>query len=707
MLVRTKYFLGLLAFSALLSMAPAMSQENVDTSDWLCESCPFDSGYRADYEVGAIYVSDDSARFGNATGLDEKGTYADLNGSGKYSSDGFQLKWVAEDLGLDSRVVEIDGGRQGSYDFHLGYRELPYRKFDTTETVFTQSAADTLSLPSTWVPASTTGGMSDLYSSLRMQNIGSDRKTMDAGAGWKPTDSFRIYADFSHQKREGIDIMAGSSYTQSSLLPRWFDYETDQVDLGLQYATKRGSLQFAYYGSFFSDKNLSQTWDTPFTTTPGAAQLRQAQEPDNKFQQFVFSGMYRATTWDSVFAFSAAVGSGEQDDALLPYTINPDVNSGDLPVASLNAKVDTSNYALTLTSRPTDRIRLKLSYNLDERDNKTTQHVWVRVITDLLDSNDPEENIPYSFKRSRASLSGEWRVFDDWRLSAGYDYTELDRDYQEVAQQTEDESWGQLRWQPNWFDLRARGGVSTREIDDYNTDIAAALGQNPLMRKYNLAYRYRVFGELVASATMPNAPLSFSITALVAEDSYTHSELGMTDSEEARFTADINWAITEQASTYLIVGSDSIDALQLGSVQFDDADWQAVHEDTFDYVGLGFLWRQSTGKLDLKFDYTSGKGETKILMDSLGGGQSQLPDLTSDLDSLRLEALYRWSDRWETTINVRNEQFSTEDWSLQDVNPDTVPTILTLGADPYDYDVWAVGIGFRYNFGAGEIALRN
>jgi hypothetical protein len=72
---------------------------------------------------------------------------------------------------------------------------------------------------------------------------------------------------------------------------------------------------------------------------------------------------------------------------------------------------------------------------------------------------------------------------------------------------------------------------------------------------------------------------------------------------------------------------------------------------------------------------------------------------------LRLEALYRWSDRWETTIDLRNEQFSTEDWALQDVEPDTLPTILTLGADPYDYDVWVVGIGFRYRFGAGDISL--
>ena len=525
-----KVFLRILAISAVVIMLPGLGYGQVDTSEWVCEYCPFESGYRANYEVGAINVSEDAARFGNATGLGEKGTYADVNGEGRYTNDGYRLDWYLEDLGLDSRVAEIEGGRQGKYDFHLGYRELPYGRYDTTETVFIPSAPDTLSLPTGWVPASTTGGMTGLSSSLYTRDIGSDRKTMEAGAGWNPTDSLRMYADFSHQKREGIDIMAGSSYTQSSLLPRWFDFETDQVDIGLQYGSKRATLNFAYFGSFFSDKNHSLTWSTPFTASAGAEQLRQAQEPDNKFQQFAFSGSYRATAWNTVMAFSLAAGKGRQDDELLPYTINPNVNSGVLPVTSLNAKVDTGNYAVTVTSRPTDRIRLKLAYTYDDRDNRTEQYDWTRVIVDLIDSGDVEQNIPYSFQRSRLRLSGEWRVFDKWRVSAGYDYTTLDRDYQEVAEQTEDSGWGQIRWQPvSWFDLRAKGGASQRDIDSYNTTLAEGLGQNPLMRKYNLAYRYRTFGEVTASAAMPNAPVSFSATMFYADDSYTDSKLGMTE----------------------------------------------------------------------------------------------------------------------------------------------------------------------------------
>ncbi|MGB5333521.1 MAG: MtrB/PioB family outer membrane beta-barrel protein, partial [Woeseiaceae bacterium] len=216
----TRFFRSL--FAPLVLLAPAISLAQVDTSNWKCESCPFDQGYRAEVDTGATYVGEDGAiRFGNATGYDDKGGYANVDGHGRYVSDGYQLEWTIEDLGLDSRVFELDAGRQGTFGFHVGYRELPYRRFDTTRTVFNPSSSDTLTLPSGWVPAGTTSNMSQLSSSLRKQVIGSDRQIIDMGADWMPARDFRVYADFRRQNRDGIDITGGSSFTQAALLPRW------------------------------------------------------------------------------------------------------------------------------------------------------------------------------------------------------------------------------------------------------------------------------------------------------------------------------------------------------------------------------------------------------------------------------------------------------------------------------------------------------
>lgn len=688
----------------LVLLTPAIALAQVDTSNWKCESCPFEQGYRADIDAGATYVGEDGAiRFGNATGYDDKGGFINLDGQGRYVSEDYHLDWIVEDLGLDSRVFEMDGGKQGTFGFHVGYRELPYRRFDTTSTVFNPSTSGTLTLPTSWVPASVTTNMPQLSSSLRSQTIESDRQIIDAGADWKPAKAFRVYADFRRQNRDGIDITGGSSFTQATLLPRWIDYETDQIDAGIQYGTDRASISLAYYGSYFTNQNPSLTWDVPFASG-GLDQFVMAMAPDNDFQQISLSGAYRLTQWDTVVAFTLASGSGEQNDTLLPYTNNPAVNAGPLPQSSLNGKVDTANYALTVTARPVPKGRVKFAYRFDERDNKTLQADWNRVITDFFVSGDIEQNTPYSFERSNVSLSGELVVWKDIRVSAGGERKEMKRDFQEVAEQTIDAGWGQARWRPlAWLDLKVKGGAEERDIDRYDESVAVSLGQNPLMRKYNLAYRYRSYGELVASITPVDSPVSLSATVLYADDRYNKSQLGMTDSEEVRATIDIGWAVAENSSVFLVYGHENIDALQLGSEQFGVYDWSAKHDDTFDHLGAGFHWRQAEGKYDVRFDFNRSDGETTVDVFSLSGGDSRLPDLASTLDSARIEAAYRWNERTHATLDLRYEKFEVDDYAL--VSPDTIPTVLTLGARPYDYSVWALGIGVRYNFGGGDITL--
>jgi hypothetical protein len=100
------------------------------------------------------------------TGYDEAGGYADVNGSGRYDSDGHRVQWELTDLGLDSRSVEVEGGKPGTYKYQLDYSELPYRRYDTTQTVFQQSTDELLVLPPGWVPAGTTGGFSALDANL-------------------------------------------------------------------------------------------------------------------------------------------------------------------------------------------------------------------------------------------------------------------------------------------------------------------------------------------------------------------------------------------------------------------------------------------------------------------------------------------------------------------------------------------------------------
>lgn len=685
--------------AAILLVSPALSAE-VDTSNWTCEFCPFESGHRADYEAGATYVSDDSAYFGDATGYDEAGTYLNIDGDGTYQSDGYQMRWTLEDLALDSRFAEIVGGRQGTYNYHLSYRQIPRRIFDTTDTIFEQTSADTLAVPAGWVTAPLTSGFTELDSSLMPRNIESDRKIAALGGRYMFSDHFRISVDFRRQKQDGTDVFAGSYFSQSSLLPRSFEYETDEIDASIRYANDNGFLTLAYYVSLFDNSNLELRWDNPFTSSPGAEQAALAQPPDNSFHQVSLSGSYRFAPARTVAAFSGAVGKIQQDELLLPYTTNSNIATSPLPQARLDGKVDTTNLAFTVTTRPYKGTRLKLAYRYDERDNQTSQFLWNRVITDTFNSGEVEANVPYSFERSKLNLSGHYDLFKTVRISGGYDRTTLDRDFQEVAEQTEDSGWGGVRWRPSTLvEVSARAGASERDIDRYDEAFASSLGQNPIMRKYNLAYRYRQFGKLTFSASMTERPVSFTFNAFYANDDYRQSQLGLLEGEDLRLAADLSWSFSDNASVYLNTGYESIESLQAGSEQFSTPDWRATNADDFITGGVGFRINQIADKFDLQVDYLRSEGTSEINVDSASGGLSRFPDLESALDSLRVRLIYRLSDRLELGLRLRYESFKAEDWALEGVGPATIPVVLTLGANPYNYDVLAVGLGFRYLIG--------
>jgi len=357
------------AISSVL-LAPAAALAQVDTSDWNCEYCPFEDGYSAEYEAGAGYVSDDAFRFGNGTGLDEKGAEVHLAGEGRYLRDGTEVRFYAEDLGISSRVFEFGAGKPGKFGIDLGYRELPYRGFGDTVTPFT-GGGDTLDLPASWVPAASTGGMTELSTSLVPHAIEMDRQVIDFGANYLPSSRFRLYADYQRQQREGTKMMAGSFFSQSSYLPRAVDDYTDRFDAGVRYSNGPFNIALAYFGSFYTNELSSLTWDNPYTPFPGADQGQMALEPDNDFQQLSLSGAYRAQAWNTVIAFSLASGSGEQSADLLPYTINPTIPAPLILMSGASAEVDTINYGLTLTAQPHERANIRISYRYDERDNKT------------------------------------------------------------------------------------------------------------------------------------------------------------------------------------------------------------------------------------------------------------------------------------------------------------------------------------------------
>lgn len=684
---------------AMLAVFPDARAQSVDTSEWICEFCPFETGYRGDYEVGVSNVSDDSAYLGDASGYDEKGTYLNLDGRGALSRDDYRMRWHVQDLGLDSRSVAVDGGLPGTFDYGISYREMPRRQFNTTSSVFA-TPGGALSPPTGWVRSPVTAGFSSFGASRKPLNIESDRSVFEIGGRYLPGSAWELSADYRRQEQDGNRVLGGSYFTNAALLPVAIDYVTDEVDIGIRYSADRSILSLAWYLSDFTSNQAAFSWQHPFTTVAGGESAMLAQSPGSRFQQLTLSGAHAFQAYDAHASFSIAAGTVEQGDAFLPYTTNVGLASSALPRNNLAGNIDTTRLALALSARPVRKARIDLSYRYDERDNSTARDAWSRVIADSFVSGEVEMNVPYSYERSMFKASANYRLLDDVSVSAGYERKDNDYDFQEIAEQSEDTGWGRIRWQarPD-LQLDIRGGASKRDIDRYNEAIAATLGQNPLLRKYNLAYRYRQFGELSISYSPVSLPISLTVNGLYADDSYTKSRLGLTSGDDLRLAADLSWAVAEKATVYFNLGREDISSTQFGSAMLGDRDWRGTVDDDFLTFGSGLVVRKIADKLDLQFDYVRTDGTSEIRIEAVNQPTADFPDLSSRFDQLRVRLSYRRSERMDIDVALRYQRFKASDWALEGVRPTTIPVILSLGAQPYSPENYIIGIGFRYRIG--------
>ena len=294
----------LLSLTALLA-SPVLHAQ-ADTSEWACEFCPFEQGHRVDYAVGVTAVSEDSAYVGDATGYDEEGGYGNLDGRGSYARDDHRAYWYAEDLALASRTLGLNASKAGRYEYGFTYRELPRRQFNTTRSVFDSSAGDSLSLPSGWVTATTTNGLTQLNSSLASKNIESDRSVFDIGGRYLPSERWSISADYRRQDRDGVKIQGGSNFTNAALLPMPFDYVTDEVDVGVRFEVDNGFIALGWYLSDFENENSSLAWEQPFSFSAaiGNDLPTMAQAPDSRFQQISVTAAYSWPEQNTVLSLS-------------------------------------------------------------------------------------------------------------------------------------------------------------------------------------------------------------------------------------------------------------------------------------------------------------------------------------------------------------------------------------------------------------------
>ncbi len=687
-------------------------------------------------ELGIGYISDDSYYFGRYNGMFEKGPYAigDVKAK-KYGERGDFWRLRGTNLGLDSRYLRFDAGVQGNKTYFIQYDQLPDYENDTGKTPFLGEGSTDLRL----LPGMDSGNVEDYLQPFEQQT---ERKRLRVGGKLFFKQRWNFTTKFSHETKDGTDWIGGAmgpdrldnifKWTYGALLPEPVDQETNKFNFALNYNDKKTQLEFAYNASLFYNANDSLSWDQPIFLDSNGNQInkvedrthRQSLEPDNQYQQLSatlghsFSPANRLTGVASVALMT-------QDEDFLPYSVFDTTDS--LPRTSADAEVWLYNAQLKWIGRPLPKLRLSAQYSFDERDNKTPVTDYNYILADGINFKDdepikgeinPRANNPLSYQKNKVDLTGNYR-FTSWlSLRGDYRYKHTKRESTDQARYiTEDHTlYAKFKIKPHsTLNLDLYGEAGKRTGSTYHT----RLNENPNLRVYYLADVERTKTG-VYLGYMPTDRLSFGLTTEYLKNDYTESELGLTESKQTNALFNVNYQITNKINAHAFYNyqeyssNNANENLEVEKGEFDY--WEADLKDSIDSFGLGLSFEDLADKWDVGVDwvYTRSRGETYMSgLESKWVPESdprnynyqdqpidadQFPDLKTELNSLQLWASYQYNDKIAYKFSYWYENYNSEDWTVDDVDVNSVQQFLLLGEDRLDYSQHVVGVAVNVKF---------
>jgi MtrB/PioB family decaheme-associated outer membrane protein len=691
----------MLALLATIFSAQAAGGDTTPTPEpapWVCATCTFYYGWSGSASLGVTYVSDSSYRFGEYTGYYDKGFYAAADGSVVFrDKDGYFFDASGGNLGLDSRWIEVKGGRQGEFELRAQFRQTPQFLFDTSQTPFLGAGTTAQALPPNWVYGATTAQMSALSAAQQPVGISNQRRTANFGGDLTPPASnWDFTFNLGRDTQTGTDITAANFLTNTTQLVAPIDYRTNQIDASVGYTQGTWQIRGGYYGSFFSDADTSLEWANPFMPiAPGTGLGNMSLAPSNAFNQFSLTGTWQLPKSTRLTA-SLAYGRETQDDTFIPTTINPSLTSGPLPASNLSGLVNTGNYIVRLTSAPLKNLSLAGEYLIDRRDNHTPQNAYQQIPSDTFIAAN-QTNLPYSFDRELAKISAAYRIVPQLKLQAGVEEERFDRTFESVLSTRTSSYWAEASSSSaSSFDFSAKYTHSQRRLDSYEFDAQVSPVDNPLLQQFDLANRNRDQWRATASYT-PIANVGLDFTVQRNDDKYEDSPIGLTADKDSSATLDVNWKPTDAASIDAFVTHELINSDQAGSQSFTVPDWYGTNHVAVDTVGISAKWRNAIPNVDLGADTSYSYSRERIAV-ATGTAEVPFPNNTVNYAAVKLWASYHINPHCSLRLQYAYERLSTLDWALDGVEPDTVSNVLALGVNSPRYQVNVIEMRFQYAF---------
>ena len=322
--------------TGLLTIAPTLKQTPTTTSSG--------ARYLANFELGA-------AGFGGDRLAGKYREYKDLD-SGAYANNfavmfeqpknNFHFDAVGGGLARSDQFYGVDLGGYNRWRVRGYFSETPHVFTSTYRTLWTGLGSDTLTLagltPGGITNANTTQtAMLSVINSEPGSDVSLGRQKSRARLDLNLPRDWKAYASYTHERREGSRpfgaVFGGGGGGGNLEVPELINYGTDDFVAGLQMAKRLTNLTIQMSASMFGNEIDTLTFQNPlFITTNTIAGVAPTTFTEGQIDLYPDNSAinFRAEVAQKLPNFFrsrvtgiVALGRFSQDDALLPWSIQP------------------------------------------------------------------------------------------------------------------------------------------------------------------------------------------------------------------------------------------------------------------------------------------------------------------------------------------------------------------------------------------------
>ena len=694
-------------------------------------------------EIGGAYSTDDSYKFGQWTGMTDKGGY--VLGNFNYSNRGLGDKrdyfWAnGYNLGFDSRTASLGYASQGLFSLYGSYQGLPFYASDSSKFIFDGLGGTNLTARTSITTANPwqAPNANNINNALVPFNLDTQRDVWRLGGKFLFGGDWEAYANYRQDNIDGNKLQYGSMFAtggnpRSNALPVPVSETTYQLEAGLRWNGANAQAQLNYWYSKYSPDNNSVIWQNPFQTIAGwpagsgfpnsYGQL--GLDPGNSFNQISATGAWNfAPSWrlNSTLQYSWA----RQDESFLPYyaPIGFAPNAGAIrnpSTSSLDGKVDRWLFNVGVNGRALPGLTVRAKYTFDDNSNKTASNFYRMAPGGLQQGAAPGfANTPYgSYTINRFSVEGDYQLLARTLLRGSYTYVHTSYEDEEREKTYDNIASVELRQTAsNYFTGFLKYTYWNRSGSDF--DFATGVPPvTPFFINNFVQNRIRAQGDIGVSDAV-NVTLAADFSRRRYNDpssglgcaSWPGASpdgsgcIGLQDASWTTLTADLQWRATEALSAFAFVSYGDLSNDQLGrqvnqGLTNQNALWTASLAQKSNTFGVGANYNV-TGRFDVgaNWIYNQGRSDTGLTWGTQLAGLTptpvQLPASTYNLQSFQLFGKYQFSKNIVFRANWWYQKLDAKDYVYDNVTAWSSDRTVFAGQTTPNYSTNVFGLSVAY-----------